>query len=49
MDGYEFFSAVKSNPELGRIPVILLSTLSDPEDIIRGLRAGADNYVTKPF
>ena len=49
MDGYEYCEAVKSDPELKSIPLILLSTLSDPEDIIRGLHVGADNYVTKPF
>ncbi|MGB0599664.1 MAG: SpoIIE family protein phosphatase [Rubripirellula sp.] len=49
MDGYEYCEAVKSDPELKSIPLILLSTLSDAEDIIRGLHVGADNYVTKPF
>jgi sigma-B regulation protein RsbU (phosphoserine phosphatase) len=49
MDGYAFCKAVKSDPELRTVPLILLSTLSDPVDIIRGLDAGADNYVTKPY
>jgi phosphoserine phosphatase RsbU/P len=49
MTGYEFCEAVKSDPEFKTIPLILLSTLSDPEDIIRGLHVGADNYVTKPY
>ena len=49
MTGYEFCAAVKSDPALRTIPFILLSTLSDPIDIIRGLDAGADNYVTKPY
>ncbi len=49
MNGYELCRAVKSDPELRRIPLILLSTLSAPEDIILGLQAGADNYVTKPY
>ena len=49
MDGYELCRRVKSDPQLRRIPVILLSTLSAPEDIIEGLHAGADNYVTKPY
>ena len=49
MTGYEFCEAVKSDPELKTIPLILLSTLSDAEDIIRGLHVGADNYVTKPY
>jgi sigma-B regulation protein RsbU (phosphoserine phosphatase) len=34
---------------LRRIPFVLLSTLSSPEDIIRGLHCGAENYVTKPY
>jgi len=49
MTGYEFCKAVKTDPDLRTVPFILLSTLSDPIDIIRGLDAGADNYVTKPY
>lgn len=49
MTGYELCSAIKTTPDLRHIPVILLSTLSDAEDIIRGLAAGADNYITKPY
>jgi len=49
MNGYELCSAIKQSPELRRTPVILLSTLNDAEDIIRGLAARADNYITKPY
>ncbi len=49
MTGYELCSAVKSDADLRTIPFILLSTLSEPEDIIRGLHCGAENYVTKPY
>jgi phosphoserine phosphatase RsbU/P len=49
MTGYEFCRTVKNDPALRSIPFILLSTLSDPEDIIKGLDCGADNYVTKPY
>ncbi|MEI6257078.1 MAG: fused response regulator/phosphatase [Planctomycetota bacterium] len=49
MTGYEFCKAVKTDPTLRTVPFILLSTLADPIDIIRGLDAGADNYVTKPY
>jgi sigma-B regulation protein RsbU (phosphoserine phosphatase) len=49
MTGYELCSAVKHDPELRTIPFILLSTLSDAQDIIKGLHCGADNYVTKPY
>ncbi len=49
MTGYEFCESVKSDAQLKTIPFILLSTLSEAEDIIRGLHVGADNYVTKPY
>jgi sigma-B regulation protein RsbU (phosphoserine phosphatase) len=49
MTGYELCRAVKNDPELRTVPFILLSTLSDAQDIIKGLHCGADNYVTKPY
>jgi len=49
MNGYELCSAIKQSADLKHTPVILLSTLNDAEDIIRGLAAGADNYITKPY
>lgn len=49
MDGYEFCSSVKMNETLRNIPFILLTSLSDPLDIIKGLQAGADNFITKPY
>ncbi|MHC1781076.1 MAG: response regulator [Bacteroidales bacterium] len=49
MDGYELCRRVKENPATSGIPVILLTSLQDPNDIIRGLQAGADNFITKPY
>ena len=49
MDGYELCRMVKSKEELKDIPVILITALSDPVDIIRGLESGADNFITKPY
>jgi two-component system, sensor histidine kinase and response regulator len=49
MDGYEFCSSIKASEDLRDIPVILLTTLSDPQDIIRGLECGADNFLNKPY
>lgn len=49
MDGYELCKRIKSNPNLNDVPVILLTSLSDPLDIIKGLQAGADNFITKPY
>ena len=49
MDGYELSRRVKADPELRNIPVILVTTMSDPQDVIRGLESGADNFVLKPY
>jgi len=49
MDGYTFCREVKNHDLLKEIPVILLTSLSDPLDIIKGLQAGADNFITKPY
>ena len=49
MDGYELCTAVKSNPDTSDIPVILVTHLYNPVDVIRGLEAGADNFIIKPF
>lgn len=49
MDGYEFCRRVKSDEQFSKIPVILLTSLQDPHDIIKGLQAGADNFITKPY
>jgi len=49
MDGYAMCREIKRDEALRDIPVILLTSLSDPEDIVRGLHAGADNYLTKPY
>jgi len=49
MNGYEFCKIAKTDSSWRTIPLILLSSLSDPVDIIRGLESGADNYVTKPY
>jgi signal transduction histidine kinase len=49
LSGYELCDRVKKDAKGFNIPVILLSTLADPMDIIRGLECGADNFITKPY
>ena len=49
MDGYEFCRRLKSDEKTRAVPVMLLTGLSDPKDIIYGLEAGADCYLTKPY
>jgi signal transduction histidine kinase len=49
MDGYRFCSIVKADDSLKKIPVILLTALSDPRDVIKGLECGADSFLVKPY
>ncbi|MES2187549.1 MAG: response regulator [Pseudomonadota bacterium] len=49
MDGYELTRRLKAAPALRDIPVILVTTMSDPQDVIRGLECGADCFMLKPF
>jgi DNA-binding response OmpR family regulator len=48
MDGYQLCEHIKKEEKLKGIPVILLTALSEPSDIIKGLNCGADHFVTKP-
>src|SRR5258708_3339604 len=49
MNGYELCSRVKADARLSDVPVILVTTLSDPHDVIRGLECRADNFILKPY
>ena len=49
MDGYELCRAIKADGALRDIPVILVTSLTDPKDIIRGIECGADNFIRKPY
>src|SRR5689334_21939869 len=49
LTGFELCRRIKSDPRGKDVPVVLLTSLSKPIDIIRGLECGADNYVSKPF
>jgi len=49
LDGYQMCRALKQDNRLCDIPVILLTSLGNLEDVVRGLEAGADYYVTKPY
>ncbi len=49
MDGYELCRRIKKDADLKDIPVILLTSLSDPGDILKGLDCGAENFLTKPY
>jgi signal transduction histidine kinase len=49
MDGYELCRQIKSNTATEAIPVILLTSLANAEDVLEGLACGADNFITKPY
>ena len=48
-NGFDICSQIKRSPETRLIPVALVTGLNDREDKIRGLRAGADDFIAKPF
>jgi diguanylate cyclase (GGDEF)-like protein/PAS domain S-box-containing protein len=49
MDGFAVLRAMRDDPALRDIPVIFLTALDEPEDVARGLRAGAADYIAKPI
>jgi diguanylate cyclase (GGDEF)-like protein len=49
MDGFEVLSRLKSDPRLVGIPVVILTASASEDDIVRGVEAGAVDYLLKPF
>lgn len=49
MDGLTLAKTLKNDPNVGNIPVVMLTAKSGPMDMITGINAGARHYVTKPF
>jgi diguanylate cyclase (GGDEF)-like protein len=49
MDGFTLCAEIKRDEQLKDIPVILLTSLSDIRDIMKGLECGADNFIRKPY
>jgi two-component system chemotaxis response regulator CheY len=49
MSGYELLNQIRNDPHLGRTPVILMAAEPRAEQVLAAKRAGASNYVSKPF
>ena len=49
MSGLELCRKLKADPDLRAIPVIMVTAKDDVDDVVAGLEAGADDYVSKPF
>lgn len=49
MNGFEVCHEIKTNPQTRDIPVIMLTVLNEADDRIRGLKVGADYFISKPF
>lgn len=49
ISGFELCRRLKSRPGFGDVPVVLLTSLSDAQDVLRGIECGADSFVTTPY
>ncbi len=49
MNGFEACKRIKSNPDTWHVPVVMVTALEETKDRIRGLEAGADDFITKPI
>jgi len=49
MSGYELCSTIRQNPRHINLPLILVTSLADVQDVLKGLECGADNFIRKPY
>jgi len=49
IDGFETCRKIRENPDLSLLPVIILTTLGTPDDVVQGMEVGASDFVSKPF
>ena len=48
MTGFEVCQRIRATPALAEVPIILLTALDDPDSRLRGIEAGADDFLSKP-
>ncbi len=49
VDGFELISSIRKNEAYKELPIIVLSSLGNTEDILKGMECGANSYLVKPF
>ncbi len=49
MDGFELLGRLRAEPTLAGLPIMMLTSMGNEHDVVRGLQLGADDYVVKPF
>jgi two-component system chemotaxis response regulator CheY len=49
MNGLEFLNRVRANPVFASLPVVMVTSETDVQHIVRALEAGANDYIMKPF
>ena len=49
MDGFALCKEIKAHKDLNDVPVVLTTSLSSPQDVLKGLACGADNFIRKPY
>lgn len=49
MTGFEVCERIRNDPQVAEIPIIILTALDDRESLLTGLKAGADDFISKPF
>jgi two-component system chemotaxis response regulator CheY len=49
MGGLELIKAIRSNPALAQLPVLMLTAVGQKEDIVQAIQAGINGYIVKPF
>lgn len=49
LNGFQFLSIFRKDEENARVPVLILSSLSEEADVLKGLRTGAEDFIIKPF